>query len=119
MPKKITLNLTLSAGELWWSSDGGFNWAIAGPKSPTTLLNKDYELRWICDDDTIEDLKITIDSGTVLEAAIGTKKDKTSKVNPSSKDGDLAKYSIIINGTITIDPDVKVCSKPPCNVNSN
>ncbi|MFT4834102.1 MAG: hypothetical protein ACI83W_000783 [Marinoscillum sp.] len=117
MAKKITLNLTLSAGQLWWSSDGGINWAIAGPKSPTTLLNKDYELQWICDDATIDDLEITIDSGTVLEPATGTKKEKTSKVNPSSKNGDLGKYSIIINGAITIDPDVKVCSNPPCGVN--
>ncbi|MFY0605135.1 MAG: hypothetical protein JXR10_00375 [Cyclobacteriaceae bacterium] len=119
MPKKVKLELTLSKGELWWTSDKGVNWAPVGPKSPTTMLGEKDELQWICNDGSIDELEIKIDSGIVIDPATGSKTDKTSKVNAKSKNGDRTKYTILINGgSISVDPDVVKCLNPPCPVGS-
>ena len=114
MAKKVKLNLTVSGNELWWSSDGGVNWAVVGPKSPVTVVKKDYEVQWICDDKTITDIGIKLDSGEVLEAPTGSGKEISCKVNPNCKDKDVTKYTISVNGgAFVIDPEVKSCD-PPC-----
>lgn len=114
MARKVKLNLTVSGGDLWWSADGGVNWAVVGPKSPVTVVKKDFEVQWICDDSTIDDIEIILDSGDVLEPPSGSRKEITCKVNQKCKDKDVSKYTISVNGgKFKIDPEVKMCN-PPC-----
>lgn len=113
MAKKVKLNLTVSGGKLWWSADNGVNWAIVGSQSPVTVVKKDYEVKWICDDDTIKDIEIKIDSGIVMDTPTGSGKQKACKVNPKCKNGDESKYTITVNGTLSADPIFKMCD-PPC-----
>lgn len=118
MAKKVKLNLTVSGNELWWSSDGGVNWAVVGPKSPVTVLQKGDEIEWLCDNKTITDIDIIIDSGDAVEKPTGSNKDKTCKVNPKCKDKDVTKYTISVNGgSLKLDPEIKICdpTKETCD----
>jgi len=113
MAKKIKINLSLSKDQLWWSSDGGVNWAPVTPESPTTIVQKDCEIQWVCDNGSIDDIDITIDDGDVLHPPTGSKKEKSCKVNDHCKNKSVSKYTITVNGKYKVDPPVKLCD-PPC-----
>lgn len=119
MRKKVTIDLTYSAGKLWWSSDGRVNWGIVGPKSPYTVLPSGADIDWI-GDKTIDEITITPISGSVLESIEGDKKKKKGKVGSKCKCGDKCKYNITIiaSGTkesFTVDPDIDVCNEKDPN----
>lgn len=118
MPKKVKLNLTYSANQLWWSADDGINWGVVGPKSPVTILDKDADVDWIADD-TLDLVSIDLDNDSIMDGVTGTSKDKKGKVKSSSQNGDKCKYSIKFTvtgggtGVISVDPEMKICA-PPC-----
>ncbi len=116
MAKKVKLNLTYSADKLWWSTDG-MNWAIVGPSSPVTILDKDADIQWLADG-TIEIVDIIPQNTGVMDKPTGNVKDKIGKIKDKVKTGDRCKYDVVIKVAatgqeISFDPDIQVCSPEP------